>query len=364
MEQTGERKALESKLADYFGKDHCILVGRGTTGLSLIYQNANISGQIVYPAYTCPSSVYATSYTEVTPVFADVHDDYTISIDSLSDKISSDTEAVLAINLFGHPAKLDKIRTICQENNLLLIEDACQSIGTKYKGQITGTFGDVSVVSFGHKKHIDAGGGGAVLTDDLDMAQDIREAENSMPRRTDERISELFDKYRDIYYAIDDLRESTPEVHALYDPLPEAFHDLFQYGFKSQWIKNISAGLDSLDDICTTRKEHAEIYQNKLQHPQITHPDPLGDPVHFRYSIQLESKEIRDHLVSHLRKHNYHISTLYTPVPIQFGDKGEYSETKKLARQTVNLWVTPDVNSEYVRNCCSCILSGIKQYHQ
>ena len=357
------KRELESDIADYFGKEHCILVGRGTTGLSLVYQNMDIYGEVIYPAYTCASAVYATSYTEATPIFADVQDDYTISVESLTEQISPDTEAVLSIHLFGHPARLDKIRTVCEENDLLLIEDACQSVGTKYMGQVTGSFGDISVVSFGHKKHIDAGGGGAVLTDDSAIAQDIRRAEKNIPRRDDAYISELFDAYRDIYYAIDDLKELATEPHALYESLPEAFHDLFQYGFKSKWIPNIRNGLNSLDEICQVRQNHATIYRNRLQHPKIVHPDPVGDPVYFRYSVQLESKELRDYLVSYLRKRDYHVSTLYTPIPPQFGDMSTYSSAEELAQQTVNLWVTPTVDSEYVRNCCSCLLEGIRRFY-
>jgi dTDP-4-amino-4,6-dideoxygalactose transaminase len=291
-----------------------------------------------------------------------VQDDYTLSIDSLSNQISADTEAVLPIHLFGHPAKLDKIRTICEENNLLLIEDACQSIGSEYLGKTTGSFGDISVVSFGHKKHIDAGGGGAVLTDDSNIAQAIRKREETLPRRTDEYTSNLFDNYREIYYTIDDLKKLTSNAHALYEPLPDAFHDLFQYGFKSEWITGIQAGLDSLNEISTIRKEHAAIYRDRLQHPKITHPDPIGDPVLFRYSVRLESKELRDHIVSYLRERDYHVSTLYAPVPEQFGDEKPYHTTDRLARQTINLWVTPDIDSEYIRNCCIRVLEGIELF--
>lgn len=357
-----KRTNLESYISNFFGKDHCILVGRGTTGLSLIYQCSNITGEVIYPAYTCASSVYATSYTEATPVFADVQDDYTISVESLINEISSETDAVLAIHLFGHPAKMDEIKRICKQNDLLLIEDACQSLGTKYKSEVTGSLGDISVISFGHKKHIDAGGGGAVLTDDSDLAKDIRNTEKTIPRRKDDYISNLFDGYRDIYYTVDKLREQTSDAKALYRPLPEAFSDLFHYGFKPKWSKDIQSGFNSLDEICRIRQNHATIYRDELQHPKIIHPKPIGEPVYFRYSVQMENKKLRDHIVSHLRKHDYHVSTLYTPVPQQFGDNQGYETTDLLARRTINLWVSPKVDAEYVQNCCNCLLEGIKQF--
>lgn len=178
--------ALEDRIADRFDRDYCVLVGRGTTGIALSLRAADVTGEVVCPTYTCSSAIYGVAYSYGTPVFADVFDDYTVTVESVKEAYTHDTEAVMPIHLFGHPAPIEELQSFCAENDLLLLEDACQAVGTTIDGAPVGTFGEISVLSFGHKKQIDAGGGGAVLTDDGDLAAAVRREQEKLPARDPE----------------------------------------------------------------------------------------------------------------------------------------------------------------------------------
>jgi len=185
------RTRVSGRIADFFNREYCILVGRATTGIKLVLDVFSVENDVVYPAYTCPSPVYASVHSGANPVFCDVGHDYNIDTDELRKIVDGETDAVVPIHMFGHPAKMDEIEEIC--NDTLVIEDACQAVGSKYKERTTGSWGDVAVVSFGSKKPIDVGGGGAVLTDDEGIARKIRDVESEMETRDEERLEKMYD---------------------------------------------------------------------------------------------------------------------------------------------------------------------------
>jgi dTDP-4-amino-4,6-dideoxygalactose transaminase len=357
-----ERDQLEDWLAERYGRNHCVLVGRATTGIALALQATDVSGEVLVPTYTCASPAYAVTYADATPTFVDVDHDYTLSVDSVREQISDETEAVIAIHLFGHAAEIDTLQDVCHEHECLLVEDACQSLGTTYQGQRTGTFGDVSVLSFGHKKHIDADGGGAVLTDDEAVAAGIREAAADIPIRDADRLETLYDHYRDIYYAIEDLTAIHPPAKQLYEPFPRVFRELYLRGFDPDVTAAIADGYESLAEAVATRRRHADRYHDGLDHPRITRPDPRGIPSYSRYSIRFDTTTLRDHVVESLRDDDFHVSTLYSPIHERFGDSSAYPVATDLASQTINLWVTPRVDRTYVYNCIDAVITSVTEF--
>jgi len=351
---------MEAAIADKFSREHCVLTGRATTGLYLLFEALDVDGEVIYPAYTCPSPVYAAVYADATPVFCDVRRDYTIDPDELNRRIGSNTAVVVAIDLFGHPVLYDRVETICESTDTFLVEDACQAVGTTYGGRNTGVFGDAALLSFGEKKPLDAGGGGAVLTDDPSLAGRLRELADSIPVRNREYQSHLYAYYRDLYYLIDDLREITDRAEQLFATLPEVFRELYVTGLSSDRQAAIRTVLDEYESVVETRRHHADLYQKELNHPDVTHPETAGDPVFYRYSVQFPDEEVRNHVVSVLRERDFHASTLYDPIHRRFGADDEYPTAVELTERTLNLWVSPAVDSAYVRDCVEVIKSALR----
>ena len=128
--------------------------------------------EVIVPGMSFIASATCVSLTGATPIFADIEDDYwCVCPDDLESKITPKTKAIIAVNLFGHPAHLRKLREIADRNKIYLIEDNAQSPLAKEFGQCSGTIGHIGVLSFNYHKHIHTGEGGIIVTNDDVLAQ-------------------------------------------------------------------------------------------------------------------------------------------------------------------------------------------------
>lgn len=178
-------KELEAQLAAYVGAKHCITCGNGTDALQLALMTWGIGeGDAVFvPDFTFFSSGEVVSAVGATPVFVDV-DERTFNIDPISLKASIEAclkegriepKVVIAVDLFGLPADYPAIKAICDEYDLLLLEDGAQGFGGSIDGKMACSFGDISSTSFFPAKPLGCyGDGGAVFTDNDDWAALIR----------------------------------------------------------------------------------------------------------------------------------------------------------------------------------------------
>jgi dTDP-4-amino-4,6-dideoxygalactose transaminase len=171
-------KKLEKELAGYLGVKHVITCGNGTDSLILALLACGVkNGDEVI---TTPFSFFATSESisavGAVPVFADVKsDDFNIDPSRIEEKITSRTKAILPVHIFGTAADMDAINEIAKRHNLKVIEDACQAIGSAYKGKKTGTLGDLGCFSFYPTKNLAAAGdAGMITTNDDDLATACR----------------------------------------------------------------------------------------------------------------------------------------------------------------------------------------------
>jgi dTDP-4-amino-4,6-dideoxygalactose transaminase len=162
-----EGEALERELAAFLGASHAVGVNSGTDALHLPLVAAGIGpgDEVVIPGFTFFATGEAVSYTGATPVFADV-DAATFNLDpnSLKQRISSKTKAVIAVHLFGQCAALDQISEICKAKNLILVEDCAQCIGADYDGRRAGSWGDFGGFSFYPTKNLAAAGDAGLVT--------------------------------------------------------------------------------------------------------------------------------------------------------------------------------------------------------
>jgi len=172
---------FESLLADYLGISHVILVSSGTAALhlSLAALNVREGDEIIVPAFTFPATANVVELLGATPVLVDIDlSDFCIDPGLIEGKVTKRTRAVVAVHEFGQSADLERILEITRRHGLPLLEDAACALGTEYAGKKAGTWGKVGCFSFHPRKTITTGEGGAVVTDDPDLAARIRSLRN------------------------------------------------------------------------------------------------------------------------------------------------------------------------------------------
>jgi dTDP-4-amino-4,6-dideoxygalactose transaminase len=171
-------EAFEKELAKYVGVRECVCVNSGTTSLhaALLAVGVKPGDDVLTVSHTWISTAWAITYAGAKPVFCDI-DPASCCLDpaELGKKITPKTKAILPVHLYGQPADLDSIMAFANAKGLPVIEDCAQSIGARYAGKQTGSFGAVNATSFYPGKNLGAWGeGGAALTDDAEMAARMR----------------------------------------------------------------------------------------------------------------------------------------------------------------------------------------------
>ncbi len=337
-------KELEEELAEYVGVKHCISCANGTDALSLAMMAWGIKeGDAVFvPDFTFFSTGEIVSFAGATPVFVDVDlDTYNISIDSLEKKIKDTIEegkltprAVIPVDLFGLPADYDNVRKIADKYNLLVLEDGAQGFGGKIGERRACSFGDISTTSFFPAKPLGCyGDGGAVFTDDDDMAALLRSicvhGKGTM-------------KYDNVRIGLNS-RLDTLQAAILAVKL-RAFNDY------------------EVADINKVAERYTELLSDVVKTPVI--PDGFYSSW-AQYTIQLDSRKERDGLQAELKKNDIP-SMVYYPKPMHkqqafdgllFNDK-DYVNTIQLCDTVLSLPMHPYLTAEDM----DTIVEVIKQY--
>ena len=162
---------LEKEFAKFCGVKYAVLTNNGTTGLHLALETLGIKkgDEVIIPDLTFIATANAVAYIGAIPVMVDI-DSKTLCIDpsKIESAINNKTKAIIPVHLYGHPANMDKINEIAKRHNLLVIEDAAEAHGAKYKGRVVGGLADCGVFSFYGNKIITTGEGGAITTNNLE----------------------------------------------------------------------------------------------------------------------------------------------------------------------------------------------------
>lgn len=172
--QGAKVKTIEQQLAQHCGSKYSVMLNSGTAALhtALHVMGIGKGDEVITTPFTFIATANSILMQEAKPVFADI-DEKTFNIDpeSIRQKITNKTKAIITVDLYGQLCDYKKIDEIAKENDILVLEDSCQSIGAKYKGKIAGTFGDIGTFSFYATKNITCGEGGAIVTDDEKYAE-------------------------------------------------------------------------------------------------------------------------------------------------------------------------------------------------
>ena len=174
-------REFEKEFADFVGAKYAICTTNGTAALHLAMEGLNIppGAEVITSAFTFIASANAICFGGGIPVFADIDPDtFNISPDNIEALITPKTKCILPIHIFGLPSDMNAISDIAEDNELLVIEDACQAHGGRIDGKHAGTFGDVGCFSFYATKNMITGEGGMVVTDNEELATRIRSLKN------------------------------------------------------------------------------------------------------------------------------------------------------------------------------------------
>lgn len=157
---------LEQAICKTFGARFAQLTSSGTAALSTAMAALGIGAgdEVIMPSFTFVASFEAVLSVGAIPVLVDIDDTLTLNPDAVKKAITSKTKCIMPVHMCGSMADMDALQAICKEHHLLLLEDACQSIGASYKGKYLGTIGDAGTFSFDFVKTITCGEGGAVVT--------------------------------------------------------------------------------------------------------------------------------------------------------------------------------------------------------
>jgi dTDP-4-amino-4,6-dideoxygalactose transaminase len=168
-------KEFEERVAGTVAVRHCIAMCNATVALEIAIRALELKGEVIVPSFTFVATAHALQWQGITPVFCDV-DPATHNIDprKVEALITSRTTGILGVHLWGRPCAIDELQTIADSHRLTLLFDAAHALGCESRGHPIGRFGNAEILSFHATKIVNAGEGGAVVTDDDDLAERVR----------------------------------------------------------------------------------------------------------------------------------------------------------------------------------------------
>ncbi len=361
------RVLVEKKLAKMHNRAHCIFVSRGTTALYLALRTIKKRGNfVVVPAVVCMSVVNAILYAGFRPLFCDVlKSTYTLDPVALNTLLqtSVDIKAILMVHIYGNATEAVAIQALARKHRIPLIEDAAQALGGILKGQRLGSFGDISILSFGQSKIIDIGEGGALLFDDPSLVKKIQKEYCVLPSLKASSAKKYSTLYRNAYYTLAALTRQHPSLSYLYSSFPDIFRDLYLYRkkFPEIFYTKLIKKLSTLEKEIEERRKRAVLYKNLLVHPLIVHPSVV-EGAYWRYSFLVRGSH-QYQIATQLRKQGIDVSNWY-PAAHRFFElhPPHLSNAEYIEDHIFNLWTDSSVPLDRIRTICKRFIKILQRY--
>ena len=329
-----ELEAFEQEFARYCGARHCVGVGSGMAALELALRAAGIGpgDEVVVPAYTFAATWFAVTRAGADPVGVDVREDtYNLDPDHLEAAITPRTAAIVPVHLRGEPAEMDRIGAIAAARELFVLEDAAHAHGARLDGRRAGALGDAAAFSFYPSKNLGAlGDGGAVTTDDAELAQRVR-----------------------MWGSYGSRVKNEPEVVGSNSRLAE---------LQAAVLREKLAVLDEWNG---RRASHAAAYRDALAGAgdvELPQPGAASEPV---WHLFVARHPRRDDAREALRAEGIETGVHY-PVPphltVPYGGdarRGEFPVAERLAQRSLSLPMYPQLDPEAPARAAS-ILAGVR----
>ncbi|HEX4054323.1 MAG TPA: DegT/DnrJ/EryC1/StrS family aminotransferase [Tepidisphaeraceae bacterium] len=331
-----ECKEFESELAAYFGVKYAVLSSSWTAAVHLLHiaQGIQAGDEILVPSLTAFPSIEPMIHVGAKPVFCDIDETYTIDLADAAKKITKKTVGILPVHLYGRPANIDDILNLAGDRKLWVIEDCAQSHGAKWKGRRLGSFGNHAAISFYPSKNLTVyGDGGAVLTNDAEIAQQVTMLRNHGRK----------DKY---------------------------LHEKIGFNLRFNEIQAAVGReqLKVLDELNAGRRRAAKWYRRELAGVNgVALPledSPQGESVYHMFVVRLDNHDVRESLARHLKEKGIETGVHY-PVPnhlqpaIQdrFGKQPALPRTEDYVKRILSLPMYPSLSEAQVATVSSAIKS-------
>jgi dTDP-4-amino-4,6-dideoxygalactose transaminase len=272
--------------------------------------------------------------------------------------LSDKTKVIIPVHLFGQSYNVDAIKKIANTHSLVIIEDAAQSFGGEHNGKKHGSLGDLSIVSFGYTKIIDAskglltGGGGAIFTDDKKRYEKVK----TIVKKWDQYNAKLVEnfylkKYGFLFRMCNKSYKSSNGLLNFYKAIPRIiryFKKMFVYRMPLESARRVLSQLDSIDEKIKIRMRNANLYKRLLTTKKLIHPRYTCESgVYFRYSLLL-GPNCRQKFINELSKRHVPISTLYFPLRLMYAGKPKLPNSEYVGSHIFNLPVDPSINEESI----------------
>ncbi|MDN5881409.1 MAG: aminotransferase class I/II-fold pyridoxal phosphate-dependent enzyme [Nitrosospira sp.] len=166
---------FERRLEKHLGVKHCVAMCNGTIALEVAIRALGLEGEVIVPSWTFIATAHALSWQGITPVFADIDPDtHNLDPRSVRRMITQHTTGIIGVHLWGRPAPIKELQAIADEHGIQLMFDAAHALGCSYKGRCVGNFGRCEVLSFHATKVLNTFEGGALTTNDDELAKTVR----------------------------------------------------------------------------------------------------------------------------------------------------------------------------------------------
>ncbi|MFH1671316.1 MAG: DegT/DnrJ/EryC1/StrS family aminotransferase [Candidatus Portnoybacteria bacterium] len=330
-----EVKLFEEEFARYCGSRFAVGVASGTDALllSLLARGIGKEDEVITVANTFAATAEAICWTGAKPVLIDIDpDNYNLDLNLLERAITKKTKAILPVHLFGRPVDMGKLMEIANRNNLLVIEDACQSHGAKYKEKKVGSFGLAGCFSFYPSKNLGAfGDAGMVTTNSEEIYGKIRILRNHGEKQ------KYFHETKGFNSRLDNLQAAVLRVKLKY-----------------------------LDEWNKTRNKWAQLYTSLLEGTSLITPRIEPQLCHVFHLYVVRSKK-RDKLLNFLKEREIYAGIHY-PIPIHLlpafknlGYKeGDFPIAERYAREIISLPMFPELTEEKI----NYIVEIIKEFEK
>lgn len=345
---------FEREFAEYIGVKHAISVGNGTDALIISLRAMGIGegDEVITTPFTFFSTAESISAVGATPIFVDVtKDTFNIDVTRIEEKITSKTKAIMPVHIFGQSADMDPINEIAKKHNLLVVEDACQAIGGKYKGKNIGSIGDISCFSFFPTKNLGcAGDGGMIVTDNDDLAIIARALRMHGSGENGQKAFNLLNNVEE------DIMTTEATNDTVYNPLK---YYNYLIGFNSR-LDAIQAAilrvkLKEIDKWNARRREIVDIYNKEFKELDLVTP-VCGDDNDHVYHMYIMQSENREEILTKLKDRGV-ATGVYYPVPLHLQKVykdlaykvGDMPVSEYLSHRTFAIPVYPELTDDQIK---------------
>lgn len=344
-------------------KKYAVYLGTATSALAIAcHLSSRDSRKIALPSICCVSVLHAVLLAGCKPVFVDVSSDTGLMDTNHFLSICEadpDIEAVIAVHLYGFILDMEPLLAASSKYGVSIIEDFAQCQGARYSsGQSVGSLGNFSVLSFGHTKVLDVGGGGLLLTDDVQAYKEALHISSQYVTLAPSRRSFLADSFRQSYYETWSQKEVDQLLLSRISDMAYSYQSLYLRQGSTDEFNRLITLLPGLEG-CTSRRRFLwSFYYNYLSSLDgIDIPLIKDGDIPWRFTLTVSTAD-RDPIVSFLRSREVDVSTWYAPL-FYFSENDPHVcrnyVAESFSSRVINLWLDPQTTEDQVSNTCSLI---------